>query len=78
MYKRQFVDCAIAAGADYLVSNDAHFKVLSTISFPKLSVIDLASFSDLLEGRKLYNTSSSDDLMVNEEMVEYSSDNNGM
>ena len=74
----KFVDCAIAAGADYLVSNDAHFKVLSTISFPKLSVIDLASFSDLLEGRKLYNTSSSDDLMVNEEMVEYSSDNNGM
>ncbi len=40
--------------------------------------IDLATFSDLLEGRKLYNTSSSDDLMVNEEMVEYSSDNNGM
>lgn len=74
----KFVDCAIAAGADYLVSNDAHFKVLSTVSFPKLSVIDLASFSDLLEGRKLYNTSSSDDLMVNEEMVEYSSDNNGM
>ena len=35
----KFVDCAIAAGADYLVSNDAHFKVLSTISFPKLSVI---------------------------------------
>ena len=74
----KFVDCAIAAGADYLVSNDAHFKVLSTVSFPKLSVIDLASFSDLLEGRKLYNTSSSVDLMVNEEMVEYSSDNNGM
>lgn len=41
-------------------------------------MIDLATFSDLLEGRKLYNTSSSDDLMVNEEMVEYSSDNDGM
>ena len=35
----KFVDCAIAAGADYLVSNDAHFLVLSTVSFPKLSVI---------------------------------------
>ena len=35
----KFVDCAIAARADYLVSHDAHFKVLSTVSFPKLSVI---------------------------------------
>ena len=41
-------------------------------------MIDLAAFSDFLEGRKLYNTSSSDDLVVNEEMVEYSSDNDGM
>ena len=35
----KFVDCVNAAKVDYLVSNDAHFKVLSTVSFPKLSVI---------------------------------------
>ena len=35
----KFVDCVNAAKVDYLVSNEAHFKVLSTVSFPKLSVI---------------------------------------
>ncbi|MDM8563931.1 PIN domain-containing protein, partial [Candidatus Marithioploca araucensis] len=31
----KFVDCAIAANAVCLVSNDKHFKVLKTIKFPK-------------------------------------------
>ena len=28
----KFVDCAIVAGAEYIVSEDAHFRVLETIS----------------------------------------------
>ena len=44
----KFVDCAIAANADCLVSDDAHFRVLHTISFPKLSVITLDAFMKLL------------------------------
>ena len=31
----KFVDCAIVAGADYIVSEDAHFRVLEKIPFPK-------------------------------------------
>ncbi len=45
----KFADCAIAANADLIVSNDAHFKILSSIPFPKLRVIDIATFSHLLE-----------------------------
>ena len=30
----KFVDCAICGNAEFLVSNDKHFKVLSNISFP--------------------------------------------
>ena len=40
----KFVDCAIVAGADYIVSEDAHFRVLSTIPFPKVNVILLDDF----------------------------------
>ena len=40
----KFVDCAIIANADYIVSEDAHFKVLETILFPKMNVITLDSF----------------------------------
>lgn len=40
----KFVDCAFAAGADYLVSEDSHFKVLSDIPFPHLNLVSLDDF----------------------------------
>lgn len=43
----KFVDCAIAANADALVSNDKHFEVLSSIDFPKVQLLKLPEFSDL-------------------------------
>jgi putative PIN family toxin of toxin-antitoxin system len=44
----KFVDCAIAGNADYLVSNDKHFNCLKTIEFPKLSLLNIDDFMDLL------------------------------
>ena len=46
----KFVDCAIVAGADYIVSEDAHFRVLETIPFPKVNVIRLNRFMEELAG----------------------------
>lgn len=40
----KFVDCAFAANADYLVSEDSHFDVLKSISFPKLNLVTLDEF----------------------------------
>lgn len=40
----KFVDCAIIASADYLVSEDKHFNVLKDIPFPKVNVIALEQF----------------------------------
>lgn len=40
----KFVDCAIAAGAMCIVSNDLHFQVLKTIGFPKIGIMTLAEF----------------------------------
>ena len=40
----KFVDCAIIANADYIVSQDAHFNVLKTIDFPKVNVIRIEDF----------------------------------
>jgi uncharacterized protein len=42
----KFVDCAIAANADCLVSNDGHFQVLKTLDFPKVTVMKLAEFEE--------------------------------
>ena len=40
----KFVDCAIVANADYIVSDDNHFKVLRSIPFPRVEVKKLAEF----------------------------------
>ena len=45
----KFVDCAFAANAMFIVSNDHHFDVLKNISFPQLLVIKLREFLTILE-----------------------------
>lgn len=40
----KFVDCAIKANAKYIVSNDAHFRVLKEIPFPHVDVINIDRF----------------------------------
>ncbi|RIV18798.1 putative toxin-antitoxin system toxin component, PIN family [Fibrisoma montanum] len=47
----KFIDCAIAADADYLVSNDKHFEVLKKIEFPKVNWIRLAQFEERYKDR---------------------------
>ena len=45
----KFVDCAITAGADYIVTEDSHFDHLKNIPFPKLNVLTLDEFNDSLK-----------------------------
>ena len=45
----KFVDCAIIANADYIVSEDSHFQVLKTIPFPSVNVVRLDDFMEDLK-----------------------------
>ena len=45
----KFVDCAIIANAEYIVSQDTHFNVLKTIDFPKVNVIRIEEFAEELK-----------------------------
>ena len=45
----KFVDCAITARADYIVTEDSHFDRLKQIPFPHLNVLTLDEFNDLLK-----------------------------
>lgn len=45
----KFVDCAIASGALFIVSNDHHYDILETISFPKVDVIKIQQFVEFLQ-----------------------------
>ena len=47
----KFVDCALNAGADFIVTNDRHFNVLKSLSFPPIKVIDIDTFKDILIGQ---------------------------
>jgi uncharacterized protein len=40
----KFVDCAIAGQADFIVTEDRHFRILRKIPFPKVSILTLDSF----------------------------------
>ena len=44
----KFVDCYISAGADYLISHDKHFSVLSSVPFPKVNVVHIDEFQVVL------------------------------
>ena len=44
----KFVDCALNANADYIVTNDRHFNVLKEIDFPPIKVIDIVEFREIL------------------------------
>lgn len=44
----KFVDCAIAANAKFIISNDKHFRILKEIEFPKVDVIGIEEFLESL------------------------------
>ena len=45
----KFVDCAIAAGANFLISNDKHFKVINDYPYFNIQLVKLKEFQSLLE-----------------------------
>ncbi len=49
----KYIDTAIASGADYIVTEDNHFKVLKSIEFPVVKVLSLEAFSELLKTNSL-------------------------
>jgi putative PIN family toxin of toxin-antitoxin system len=44
----KFVDCALNASADYIVTNDKHFNVLKNVDFPKINVINIDTFKTII------------------------------
>ena len=45
----KFVDCAIAAGAKYIVTNDRHYNILHVIEYPKVDVVSLDAFVKMMQ-----------------------------
>ena len=45
----KYTDCYIAGSADFLVTEDKHFDVLSHTDFPAIKVVKIAEFLDLLK-----------------------------
>ena len=45
----KFVDCAVACGADFLVTNDRHFRHLKKLPYPKINVVNEDEFKIIFE-----------------------------
>ncbi len=48
----KFVDAYLAAGADALISHDAHFDVLADLDFPPVTVLSVEAFRVSLSERR--------------------------
>jgi putative PIN family toxin of toxin-antitoxin system len=44
----KFVDCAFAANADFIITNDSHFNILKNIDFPSIPVFRIDEFREFL------------------------------
>ncbi len=44
----KFVDCAVSASAAYIVTNDKHYNILKDLPWPKIAVLNIQEFLDLL------------------------------
>lgn len=44
----KFVDCAIAANADFIVTNDRHFGELKLVPFPRVTWVDADEFLEMV------------------------------
>lgn len=45
----KFIDCAVAANAKCIVTEDNHFNVLKRIPFPKVEVVGINDFVGYLQ-----------------------------
>jgi len=48
----KFVDCAIAAGAQYLVSEDRHLRVIREFPYLNIELVTLAGFQEKLSASR--------------------------
>ena len=44
----KFVDCAVACNADYLITEDKHFRILSETDFPKVIAVGIDEFKTIV------------------------------
>jgi putative PIN family toxin of toxin-antitoxin system len=44
----KFFDVAVAANADYLVTNDAHFNIVKELAFPKVKIVSADGFLQII------------------------------
>ena len=47
----KFVDCALNSNADFIVTDDRHYQVLTTVPFPKIRVMRTSEFAAMLGQR---------------------------
>lgn len=67
----KFVDCAICANARYIVTEDHHFDVLKTCTFPKVDVIDIDLFTSMIATRDYHLLDRDSTPLLNEPAVPY-------
>ncbi len=49
----KFIDCAFAANADYIVTNDSDFNILKQTPFPQIAIVNIDAFKEILVTQRI-------------------------
>ena len=62
----KFVDCAVASNAQFIVSEDHHFAILKKKDFPKVEVIGIDLFLNILKAKPYQHSEESPSSLLSE------------
>lgn len=62
----KFVDCAVVANATCIVTEDKHFKELEFVDFPKVEVIGIDLFLNILKAKPYQHAEESPSSLLSE------------
>ena len=62
----KFVDCAVVANATCIVTEDKHFKELEFVDFPKVEVIGIDLFLNILKSNLYQHAEESPSSLLSE------------
>lgn len=51
MDDNKFVDCYVAASAQYLITNDRHFNPLRSVEFPHIQLLTIEAFQQFVDSK---------------------------
>ena len=52
----KFIDCAVCAGAKFIITEDRHFEVVKQCDFPRIEIVGLDDYMKFMEANRKHSS----------------------